>query len=174
MKHILTVTAWVNLVVRVVVWAICMGTWMILGFILWIPLLGRAIVNYTFNLVLVTFKPKTDIRISERGLEFAMAFYMSGFLRINNTMLQQVSPGDDGYEEIRMVQIWAFAKEAVYALIIWFIVLLLGGFIEFHPDKLWKNGKAKFLNAVESSQQQTEPVAPANGLPATTSRPGRR
>jgi hypothetical protein len=73
----------VNLI-RLVVAALCVALWAIVGLVVWIPLLLRSVLGFTLTILLANltrWKPSA----AGQALERAMSFYADGFRRIFRT-----------------------------------------------------------------------------------------
>lgn len=118
----------IDFVIKEIVRVACLIIWLVVGFFLWVPLLIRCILLFSFTVSLSIMRPKTDVRNSERALAFSMTFFTIGFVKINHT-ISQTKEFDAEYEEIDAKLLWAFFKEIVFAGFTWLALSLVSGII---------------------------------------------
>lgn len=120
-NQIITVLTWVVLVVVLLIWAV-------VGAVFWIPLLLRAMLRFCVSLIESMFeghKPSTAARI----LRDAVNFYRRGFVVAVEVITQEeVSDKREGpVAEGRLL------REVLWALVVWYFIFLLFGWIQFSP-----------------------------------------
>ncbi|NNM07435.1 MAG: hypothetical protein HKO65_20255 [Gemmatimonadetes bacterium] len=120
-NRILDVLTWAVLFVVLLVWAV-------VGAVFWIPLMIRAMIRFCISLIEAMFeghKPATAARI----LRDAVSFYRRGFVvAIEVVTGEQVNPKEEGpVTENRLL------FEVLWALLVWYFLALLFGWIQASP-----------------------------------------
>jgi hypothetical protein len=121
MNYVFLVLTWVILVVVLVVWAL-------VGAIFWIPLLIRAMLRFCLSLIEAMFeghKPTTAARI----LRDAVSFYKRGFtVAIEVVTGEEIEDSKEGrVKENRLL------LEVLWALLVWYFIFLLFGWVQASP-----------------------------------------
>jgi len=118
---------------------ICLAVWAVVGALFWVPLLLRRIVGYSLGLVPSMLAVGKPWRAAKR-LRNAMSFYARGF-RVTRDMVtrdpdREERPLFAGHEGTpRGVAVWG---EVVWAVMVWYAVLLLVGVVHSSPQDLWR------------------------------------
>lgn len=130
-------------VMRVFSWgvlAICLAVWTVVGALFWIPLLLRRILGYSAGLVPSMLAVGKPWRAAKR-LRNAMSFYARGF-KVTRDMVM----GDPEREERPLFagpegapRGIAVLGEVVWALMVWYAILLLVGAVDSTPLDLWRH-----------------------------------
>jgi hypothetical protein len=120
-NRIFTVLTWVVLFVVLLVWAF-------VGAIFWIPLILRAMLRFSISLIEAMFeghKPSTAAKI----LRDAVSFYRRGFVvAVEVVTREQVREDEEGpVAQHRLL--W----EVLWALLIWYFIFLVFGWIQASP-----------------------------------------
>ncbi len=122
---ILTVLTWVVL-------AIVLGVWAVVGAIFWIPLMVRAMFRFSLSLIEATLEGRKPTAAA-RMLKEAVSFYRRGFV-----VAIEVVTGEDvgGRDEAPLGDNRLFS-EFLWALLVWYFISLLFGWIQASPLDLW-------------------------------------
>jgi hypothetical protein len=124
-----------NQLLRGLTWAI-LGVvlifWAILGAIFWIPLILRSMVMFSITLIEATLEGKKP-GAAARILRDSVTFYKRGFVVATDVILKdEVGEGArDTPSEGRLF------REILWAVVIWYFILLILGFIETSPIDAW-------------------------------------
>ena len=120
-NQIFSVLTWVVLFVVLLIWAV-------VGAVFWIPLLLRAMLRFCVSLIESMFeghKPSSAARI----LRGAVNFYRRGFVvAVEVITREEISDKAEGpVAEGRLL------REILWALVVWYFIFLLFGWIQFSP-----------------------------------------
>ena len=150
----------VNEAVTWIVLGVCLVAWAIIGFLLWIPRVLRAMFLFSVALVQAT---TTDSSAEDAGtrLRRAAEFYTRGFTRavqgIRSTTRrdQQESKSGDGWH----IDIGLILREAGWAAVIWYTILLSFGFAVLTPvDLISQLGEVPWAGIWSSTIQTIESI----------------
>jgi CRISPR/Cas system-associated protein Cas10 (large subunit of type III CRISPR-Cas system) len=105
----------VTYILRVVVTIIVLIIWSIVGFLFWIPLLGRMIIWYTSMITISTFR-QVDISYAQSRLTFAIEFYIIGFNKILELLKHKklTYTRDDNQDPLNL---WEFLTSLIWDLL---------------------------------------------------------
>jgi hypothetical protein len=106
--------------------------WAIVGFLLWIPLLVRAIFSFSLSLVHATLTTQTADRAG-MVVKDAINFYRRGFIVAFEAVHKTVRPDPDDVPAERVVTTGSAVNELTLAGITWYFLLLMLGAIETSP-----------------------------------------
>jgi hypothetical protein len=120
-RQVLSVLTWIVLFVVLLIWAV-------VGAVFWIPLILRALIRFSISLIEAMFeghKPATAARI----LRDAVSFYRRGFVvAIEAVTGTEISDKDEGpVTQNRLLM------EFLWALLVWYFIALLFGWIQASP-----------------------------------------
>lgn len=120
-----------NTVFKVLTWAILfvvLVVWAVVGAVFWIPLLVRAMLRFCINLIEAMFEGQKPVRAA-RVLKDAVSFYRRGFIVAIEVVTQEeiAQEADGPITENRLV------FEIFWALLVWYFIALLMGWIEASP-----------------------------------------
>jgi hypothetical protein len=119
---------------------VCLGVWAVVGALFWVPLLLRRVVEYSVALVPSMLAVGKPWRAAKR-LRNAMSFYARGFKVTTELVTRDpkrserpLLPGNDGAPRGTVL-----FGELVWAVLIWYPVLLLAGVVQSTPLDLWQH-----------------------------------
>jgi hypothetical protein len=120
-----------NTVFKVLTWAILfvvLVVWAVVGAVFWIPLLVRAMLRFCVNLIEAMFEGQKPVRAA-RTLKEAVSFYRRGFVvAIEVVTKEEIADAAEGpVTENRLL------FEVFWALLVWYFIALLMGWIEASP-----------------------------------------
>lgn len=120
-----------NQLLRGLTWAILavvLFVWAIFGAIFWVPLILRSMVMFSITLIEATLEGKKP-GVAARILRDSVTFYKRGFVVATDVILRdEVGPGSkERPSEGRLL------PEILWAVVIWYFILLFLGFIETSP-----------------------------------------
>ncbi len=157
--------------VRLLTWgvlAVCLAVWAVLGFLLWVPLLIRAILGFSLSLsqsMLVGSRPEEAGRI----LMDSVGFYRRGF----SVAVDAIRGRQRGEERPARQRLSGtdLVFEIVWAGVVWYLVLATIGIIEPSPVDLWNSAVGLLTDGMRgldnlltggatSAPQGTEIVSP--------------
>lgn len=119
-----------------VVLAVCLGLWAVVGFVLWVPLLVRAILSFSLSLsqsMLVGDRPYEAGRI----LMDSVGFYRRGFSVAVSSIRGRAS--DEERPTSQGLSAPDLAFEIIWAGVVWYVILSSLGIIPLSPVDLWNN-----------------------------------
>jgi hypothetical protein len=120
---------------RSLIWAglgISLLMWAVVGFLLWIPLLVRAIFSFSVSLVHATLTTETADRAG-MVVKDAINFYRRGFIVAFDAVHGTAKPDLDDLPPERAVSSGSAINELTWAAISWYFLLLFLGIIETSP-----------------------------------------
>ena len=120
-NKLFTVLTWVVLFVVLLVWAV-------VGAVFWIPLMIRAMLRFSISLIESMFeghKPATAARI----LRDAVSFYRRGFV----VAVEVVTGEQPSSQEEGPVAQNRLLLEILWALLVWYFIFLLFGWVQASP-----------------------------------------
>jgi hypothetical protein len=128
-------TARVSRLNEAVTWAIlsvCLAGWAVVGFLLWIPRVLRAVLAFSVALINSTLA-ETDADAAGRRLRSAANFYRRGFV----SAVESIRPPKLGHDEDQAderrskegVRSGLIVREAAWALVVWYAAAWGLGFI---------------------------------------------
>jgi hypothetical protein len=123
---------WLFLGITWVILAVVLMVWAVVGAIFWIPLLIRAMLKFSISLIESIFeghKPAT----AGKTLRDAVSFYRRGFVVAVEVVTREPL---DGREE-GPVKENRLLLEVLWALLVWYFIALLFGWIQASPLDLW-------------------------------------
>ena len=124
-NKILTGLTWVILFLVLSVWAV-------IGVVFWIPLLIRAMLRFSINLIEAAFEGQKPTS-SGKVLKDAVNFYRRGFVvAIEVVMGEEVQ---EDREETTTEN--RFLLEVLWAIFVWYFIFLWFGWIQASPVDLW-------------------------------------
>lgn len=111
--------------------AIVLAVWAVVGAVFWIPLIIRAMLRFSINLIEAAFegqKPTTAAKV----LRDAVSFYRRGFLVAIEVVMGEAVDEDrmEVTTENRLL------LEVLWALLVWYFIFLLLGWIQATPMDL--------------------------------------
>lgn len=118
---IFLVLTWVILVVVLAMWAV-------VGAIFWIPLLVRSMLRFCLSLIEAMFEGHKPARAAGI-LRDAVSFYRRGFVIAVEVVTQEKVNYDDEGPVTENRLLWEF----LWALLVWYFLLLLFGWIQASP-----------------------------------------
>jgi hypothetical protein len=124
-----------------VTWAvlsICLAAWAVVGFILWIPKVLRAVFAFSVDLVQSTLT-ETTAEAAGRRLRSAANFYRRGFVGAVESIRRPAradSEAEDDAEDAPRIEPGLLAREAVWAIVVWYALLWSTGVLRGTPVDL--------------------------------------
>ena len=121
---------------RVLTWVV-LGTlmlvWAVVGFVFWLPRMLREMAGFSLSLVHATMKG-TDMTAAGDSLKGAIDFYRRGFELAHTSVMKTDARQESG----RGVEFNAnhLVKEALWALLVWWVVLSVIGWTDLTPVAL--------------------------------------
>jgi hypothetical protein len=115
--------------------SVCLALWAVVGFIFWIPLLLRSMIQFSLSLsqsMLQGSRPDEAGRI----LRDTVGFYRRGFAVAVNAVFGAPAKGKGKASTSRLTAKQA-AFEIAWAALVWYGILLLIGVIQMSPVDLW-------------------------------------
>jgi hypothetical protein len=125
---------------RTLIWAglgISLFMWAVIGFLLWIPLLVRAIFSFSVSLVHATLSTETADRAG-MVVKDAINFYRRGFIVAFEAVHGTPRPDVDELAQERVVSSGSAINELTWAAITWYFMLLFLGIIETSPLDMFR------------------------------------
>jgi len=124
-NKVFTVLTWVVLFVVLTVWAV-------VGAVFWIPLLLRAMLRFSISLIEAMFEGHKPSRAA-RILRDAVSFYRRGFVVAVEVVTREPARDDEEgpVTEHRLL------LEILWALLVWYFIFLIFGWIQASPLDLW-------------------------------------
>jgi len=118
---VFSVITWVVLVVVLLFWAV-------VGAVFWIPLMIRAMLRFSIHLIEAMFEGHKPTRAA-KGLRDAVSFYRRGFVvSVEVVTREPVDRREEGpVRENRLL------LEFLWALLVWYFIFLLFGWIQASP-----------------------------------------
>lgn len=145
-----------------VTWAIlsvCLGGWAVIGLFLWIPRVLRAVLAFSIALINSTLT-ETDAVAAGRRLRSAANFYKRGFVSAVESIRVRKPAQEDQSIEPRSngsVRSGLIIREAVWALVVWYIVAWMAGLPQGTPFDIaavpWSDLWADGVEAIASVPQ---------------------
>jgi hypothetical protein len=120
---------WVGLGISLLIWGVA-------GFLVWIPLLVRATLSFSLNLLHATLTAQTAER-SGLVLKDAINFYRRGFV----VAIEAIKGGTTADQDVpieRGVSVSTGLNHVVWAFLSWYFLGLLVGVVETSPLDLWR------------------------------------
>ncbi len=124
-EKILTGITWAILSVVLVLWAV-------VGALFWIPLLIRAMLRFSVSLLEASFEGQRPVEAA-RVLKSAVSFYRRGFV----VAIEAVTGKGAEDRESRPTTENRLLMEVMWALLVWYFIALLFGWIQASPVDLW-------------------------------------
>jgi hypothetical protein len=124
-NYILVGLTWAILVIVLAVWAL-------MGMVFWIPLLLRAMLRFSINLLEAVFEGQrpTD---SARILRDAVSFYRRGFV----VAVEAVTKENLAEKRGQPMDGNRLVMEVVWAVLIWYFIFLWWGWVQTSPLDVW-------------------------------------
>ena len=120
-SKIFSVLTWVILIVVLIVWAV-------VGAVFWIPLLIRAMLRFSISLIEAMFEGHKPARAA-KILRDAVSFYRRGFVvAVEVVTREQIDDRDEGPVTKNRLLL-----EVLWALLVWYFIFLLFGWIQASP-----------------------------------------
>lgn len=123
--RVLTALTWGILFLVLVVWAV-------VGAIFWIPLLIRAMLRFSINLIEASFEGRRPTSAA-RVLKDAVSFYRRGFVVAVEVVVGDLTEEDRGQDTMEN----RLLLEVLWAILVWYFILLAFGWIQASPLDLW-------------------------------------
>ena len=124
MNHVFTALTWVILFVVLLVWAV-------VGAVFWIPLMIRAMLRFSISLIESVFEGHKPARAAQT-LRNAVSFYRRGFVVavevVTKEKVREEEEGSVGQNRLLLEVLWA--------LLVWYFIALLFGWIQASPMDL--------------------------------------
>jgi hypothetical protein len=136
--------------------SLCVVLWAVVGFVLWIPMLTRMILIFAAAQMKAVYT-NADTTNAERGLDFAVTFYLKGFMRYISFAVGHRSAYGPMYPESERLT-WMFIFEIFFAVLFW-VGISTSWYIVVN------NGWATFSGAITRSVAAVTPVAKATFEP---------
>lgn len=114
--------------------AVCLGLWALIGFFFWVPVLVRSMLRFSVALIQSMLEGTAPFE-SGRVLRESVDFYRRGFAVAIGAVLGDLP---DGQRHGSKVGTRRFLKEIAWALVVWYVLLLAVGVVEFSPLDLWR------------------------------------
>lgn len=124
--------------IRYLTWgilAICLALWAVVGFILWVPLLLRSMLHFSFALSQSMLQGAEPVEAG-RVLRETVAFYRRGFTVAIDAVFGE-SPRKKEREREVGLSPRRLLFEVLWAVVVWYLVLLVLGFVEASPLDGW-------------------------------------
>ena len=118
-----------------VVLSLVLAVWAAVGAVFWIPLLIRAMLRFSLNLVGAVLEGQKPV-MSARQLKDALSFYRRGFV----VAVEVVMGEETEVERAESGEVTSGTRlllEALWAVLVWYLILLWAGGIEASPMDLW-------------------------------------
>lgn len=132
-----------NVVFKVVTAAILLLillVWLVVGVVLWIPWVLRASFLFLFSLVESTFQG-TQPTEAARVLRDAVSFYKRGFEVAIDMVTREELDDEEEVDAVRP-EGGRLLKEILWAVVVWYFILLWAGTIQYSPLDLWESLKS--------------------------------
>lgn len=113
---------------------ICLAIWAVLGVLFWLPFVIRAVVQFSVAHIRAMLAGRTP-HAAGRVLRQAVDFYRQGFLVGIEAVMSEDAPEPSG-PGMGMGRLLA---EVVWAVLVWYVVLLLVGVVSVSPAELWQS-----------------------------------
>ena len=123
--------------VRILTWAIlsvCLALWAVLGFLFWIPLLLRSMLQFSVALIDSMLQGTRPVEAGRVLLE-TVDFYRRGFLVAIGAVFGDLPEPERSQRPLQGSRI---VTEIGWALLVWYAVLLVTGVVETTPADLWR------------------------------------
>jgi len=123
-EKVLTVLTWGILFMVLSVWAVA-------GAIFWIPLLIRAMIRFSINLIEAAFEDKRPTSAA-KVLKDAVSFYRRGFVVAIEVVMGEGTeshPSEQTMENRLLL-------EVLWAILVWYFIFLMFGWIQASPMDL--------------------------------------
>ena len=123
--------------VRILTWAIlsvCLALWGVVGFLFWIPLLLRSILQFSLALIQSMLQGARPLEAG-RILFETVDFYRRGFLVAIEAVFGRLPNPENSQPPMPAGR---FVVEIGWALLVWYAVLLMTGVVETSPGDLWR------------------------------------
>ncbi len=122
-------------VLKALTWAILsvvLAIWAVIGAVFWIPLMIRAMLRFSINLIEAAFEGRRPAAAA-KVLRDAVSFYRRGFLvAIEAVMGDSMDRGEvEATTENRLL------LEVLWAILVWYFLFLFLGWIQASPADLW-------------------------------------
>ena len=131
------VTRTVNRTLQAITWfilVIVLAVWALVGALFWIPLLLRAMIIFSLRLVQSVFvgqRPKGAARL----LRDSVSFYKRGFVvAVEVVTREEIEPDARDPDTGNLL-----FSEILWAALIWYLILLGLGWIQYSPLDLWRD-----------------------------------
>lgn len=129
---------------RTLTWSIlsvCLALWAVIGFLLWVPLLLRSMVRFSFALSQSMLNGAEPVE-SGRILRETVSFYRRGFTVAVDAVFREKKDEDHkpaGSKKPKGEQLSArfLLREMGWAVVLWYVVLYFTGFVEVSPLDGW-------------------------------------
>jgi hypothetical protein len=153
--------------VRGLTWAIlgvCLALWAVVGFLFWVPLLLRSMLEFTLALIQSMLQGARPVQAG-RILRDTVDFYRRGFLVAIEAVFGKLPEPERSQHPMSGSRV---VMEIGWALLVWYAVLLMAGVVETTPADLWR-GAAEYpwgetLGGLLGSATEALRVAPVDSL----------
>ena len=157
----------VHKAIRGLTWAIlgvCLALWAVVGFLFWVPLLLRSMLEFTLALIQSMLEGARPVQAG-RVLRDTVDFYRRGFLVAIEAVFGKLPEPERSQHPMSGSRV---VMEIGWALLVWYAVLLMAGVVETTPADLWR-GAAEFpwgetLDGFLGSATEALRAAPADSL----------
>ena len=123
--------------VRILTWAIlavCLALWAVVGFLFWVPLLLRSMLEFTLALIQSMLQGARPVQAG-RVLRETVDFYRRGFLVAIEAVFGKLPESARSQHPMSGGRV---VMEIGWALLVWYAVLLMVGAVETTPADLWR------------------------------------
>ena len=129
--------SWVTEVAIRAALSISLAVWVVVGFILWLPLLLRRTASFVVAVLSATLTNGSP-DLAGKHLRDSASFYRRGFQTAFRSVLSSPTEGSDsGTSSDQSLAARPILQEIAWALVIWYPLLLMLGIAELTPVDVW-------------------------------------
>jgi hypothetical protein len=128
---------------RYLTWSIlsvCLGLWAVIGFIFWVPLLLRSMLQFSFALSQSMLNGKEPVE-SGRILRDTVSFYRRGFTVAIEAVFRENREEDHrpahAKEREEPLSVRHYLREVGWAIVFWYVIFFVTGAVEASPVDGW-------------------------------------
>lgn len=130
-------------IVRPLTWGtlvVCLAVWAVAGVVFWVPAMVRRVAFYSAALLEAMIEGDRPDEAGRR-LRRAITFYARGFVTtvevLTRTSEEEAAVARDTETGERSLDLRRLTVEALWAVVVWYLVLLTVGVVETSPLDLW-------------------------------------
>jgi len=106
--------------IKLIVLCFCLAVWAVIGLFLWIPLLARTILIYSFAVTSAMFSNVSTTN-AENALNFAITFYIQGFMRTMSFMEKPDHMPMDRGGTLTIGGIFRIVTNLLWSVLFWYL-----------------------------------------------------